>query len=101
MDESYRTPEIVDKKTGLFVSEAQVNLFLNGPNALTHIENNDPEWQEYSKQCQIWNLMYDSTVNDNANSCGFMYWDEFNECLAIHINIDGPVDIFLREKKLL
>ena len=78
---NFREPALLEKETGLYVTNSQLRHFLNRPNGMKLFEDKSEEWIDYQDQCYIWNFVYDLGEEDNS-----LYWDSKQERIRVKLD---------------
>jgi len=87
-EEEFRKPLIQDKN-GLYITEAQMNFFLNRDDGPDKVKEVHPVFIKYYRNCCLYNLVYDMMEQDP--DCALMYWDEEMETVSMSFPTDGSV----------
>jgi hypothetical protein len=82
----FREPAIVDKESGLYITQAQLQLFCNGVNGDELFKNRDQQYKDFELDCQLWNMAYDWKKDE-----GYAYWDHKTESVKV---------VFLKDQTL-
>ena len=91
----FRDPILIEEETGLYITQGQLQFFLNRPNGDSKFEHNVPEYQDWDIMCKIYNLVYDMSETDPK--LGHIYWDHMEECVAFHFPKDGVIHNKIKE----
>lgn len=91
----FRDPILIEEETGLYVTEGQLQFFLNRPNGEVKFEHNVPEYQDWDTMCKIYNLVYDMSEEDPKTGC--IYWDAIDQCVAFYFPKNGKIHNRLKQ----
>ena len=91
----FRKPLLIDKSGDLYITEAQLQFFLNRRSGEEKFRIRHPEFMSYYKNCCLYNVVYDMMeVNEKWAR---MYWDESTQSVALAFPIRGRVAMALSE----
>jgi hypothetical protein len=93
-----RDPILIEEETGLYVTQGQLQFFLNRPNGEIKFEHETIEYQDWDMMCKVYNLVYDMSEEDPKAGC--IYWDSVNQCVAFYFPKDGKIHNKLKEYKV-
>jgi len=97
-DSNFRKPVFVDMK-GLYLTQAQLQFFLNRRRGYDHIKRNSAQFREYFSKCLIYNYVWDLMEADPtvADLC----WDNKSETLVLKFPHNGIIMDELTRNDLL
>jgi hypothetical protein len=95
MDNKFREPVLLDKESGLYITVAQLEFFLNSREGLKQFKTGDPIFLGYYRNCCLYNLIYDMMEEDPGSAD--MYWDSAKEEVAFSFPVQGRVSKALSE----
>jgi len=90
-DSQFRKPVFVDVE-GLYLTQAQLQFFLNRRKGYEHIKKNSPQFKEYFSKCLIYNFVWDLMESDP--SVAQLCWDVKSETVVLKFPHNG---IIMRE----
>lgn len=87
MENGFREP--IDMEDGLYITNAQLEFFMNRPNGAEKIDTEDPEFDDYYELCQLYNAVYDA--NDKDQNSGFVFWNHEKNRISIAFPVKGKL----------
>jgi hypothetical protein len=85
----FREPLYGADDSGLYITAAQMQFFLNRNDGEKLFSKADPRFLKYYKNCTLYNLVYD--MMDEDPSCAKMYWDNETDSVALSFPVEGEV----------
>lgn len=91
----FRKPLLIDKTGDLYITESQLQFFLNRRKGEEKFRTRHPEFVSYYKNCCLYNVVYD--MMEANEKWARMYWDENTQSVAVAFPIRGRVAMALSE----
>jgi len=80
---------------GSYITEAQMQFFLNRTNGEELFTSGDPEFFHYFNTCRVYNLV--SEVLEEDEKAAFLFWDEGKGAVSLAFPRGGRVEECLQE----
>jgi|TARA_R110002020_G_scaffold358247_1_gene570498 hypothetical protein len=83
---------------GLYITEAQMQFFLNRRNGGELFILGDPKFFKYFHKCAVYNIVWDLMEKDPA--CATFFWDTEEENVGVKFPLNGSVMKELKKRKV-
>lgn len=91
--------KIKKKNSEFYITKAQINFYGSDVAGMVSISQNSEDFLAFYDWCKIYNAVYDASEKDNSQ--GYLFWDEKELGVSMHIVAKSNLYKKLRKAKLI